>query len=151
MRLFCRNISIFCIFFFLLAMLPACSPTGTPDVRIERQKAWVSPVLVGVVSVFMDIVNAGDGRDALMGAGMDLPGVVVELHDTNRGRMVKADMIPVPSRRTVELQPGGKHIMVFKLPPEVVVGTEVALRLRFRESGEKLVTVPVVAAEPAGK
>lgn len=144
------NLGILGLFCALAVLLAACAPAGPPEIRIEEVEGWNSPVLVGVVSVFMKIVNSGQGRDVLVGAGLDLPeapGVIVELHDTVNNRMVKAKMIPAPAAGTTELRPGDKHIMIFKLPSELTAaGAVLPLRLEFKQSGSMVVPVPVVDA-----
>lgn len=144
------NFGIFGIFCGLAFVLAACAPAGLPEISIAEAEGWKSPVLVGVVSVFMKIDNHGQGRDVLVGAGLDLPeaaGVIVELHDTVNKRMVKTKMIPLPAAGTVELRPGDKHIMIFKLPPELTAtGVVLPLRLEFKQSGAMV--VPVVVVEP---
>ncbi len=144
----CANLGIVGIFCVLALVLAACAPAGPPEISIAEAEGWNSPVLVGVVSVFMKIDNRGQGRDVLVGVGLELPeaaGVIVELHDTVNKRMVKTKMIPLPAAGTVELRPGDKHIMIFKLPPELTAtGVVLPLRLEFKQSGAVVVPVPVV-------
>jgi copper(I)-binding protein len=89
----------------------------------------------------MGIRNSGSGSDNLLRAEVDIPGTITELHGTKDGKMVTEEKIPVPAGRGVQLRPGGPHIMVFRLPRDVRVGSEFTLRLFFEQSGEKKVTV----------
>jgi len=129
----------------LLATLSAgtgCS-TGTPRIEIAGQEASLSPALVGVCSVFMRIANPGNRGDVLLRASVELPGAVAEIHDVLDGKMVKADRMDVPAKGSLELRPGGPHIMVFHLPGEVAPGQELRLRLVFETSGEKRTSVRI--------
>jgi copper(I)-binding protein len=125
------------------ALCAAGGCARTPHIEISGQRAALFPALVGVCSVFMTIGNSGDGADALVGATVELPGTVTEIHDVREGKMVRSERVVVPARGAVELRPGGLHIMVFKLPREVGAGAELKLRLRFEGSGEKITSVQI--------
>ena len=60
--------------------------------------------------------------------------------------MVKKEKISIPSGSVVELRPGGAHIMVFKMPPDMRESQEFTVRLAFEKSGEKRVPVSLVKA-----
>ena len=111
-----------------------------PQVTIEGQYANLSPIFLGAGSVFFKIKNTG-GRDALVGAAVAIPDTVIELHDVKDGRMVRVDKIVIPSRETMELKPGGHHIMIFNMPRTVQEGSELTLTLSFERSGEKKVPI----------
>jgi copper(I)-binding protein len=117
--------------------------SGAPRIEITGQRATISPSFVGVCSIFMKIANPGDGDDALVGASVDVAGTVTEIHDVHDGRMVRSERVRVPARGAIDLGPGGLHIMVFELPREISVGSELRLRLVFERSGEKVTSVKV--------
>jgi copper(I)-binding protein len=107
-----------------------------PQIELRAAEAHLSGMFGGACSVFLEIRNAG-GRDALVGARVDLPGAIAEVHDVRDGRMVRAERVTVPANGVLELKPGSLHIMVFKLPRDARAGTELTLRLHFEKSGEK--------------
>jgi copper(I)-binding protein len=111
-----------------------------PQIIIEGQYANLSPIFIGAGSIFFKIKNTG-GRDALVGAAVAIPNAVIELHDVKDGRMVRVDKIVIPSRDTMDLRPGGHHIMIFNMPRTVQEGSELNLTLRFERSGEKQVPI----------
>ncbi len=111
-----------------------------PDIRIEKASAQVSPSMVGVASVFMNIVNAG-GEDVLLSARTDMQGTVTELHDMKEGKMVKVERITVPSRGAVELKPGSLHVMIFGLPKDMKPGGNITMHLVFQKAGDVALTV----------
>ena len=125
----------------LTSLSAACS--GTPSIRIDAPEARLSPMLQGVCSIFMEIANSGDGEDALLEAQADVPGAVTQIHAVRDGRMVQSDKLVVPAKSTLELKPGGLHIMVFNLPKESGAGYEFTLRLRFEKTGEKRASVRI--------
>lgn len=131
----------------LLLLAALCGGTagcsGAPRIAIGGQEARLSPLMMGTCSIFMKIENAGDGDDSLVGAAVDIPGAVAELHGVSDGRMVKKDRVRVPARGAVELKPGGLHVMVFRLPPDAGVGYQFNVRLAFEKAGEKVASVRI--------
>ncbi len=131
----------------LLAVAVLCSGAGTcsgaPRIELGGLEARGSPAIVGVCSIFVRIENPGDAADVLLGAKVDVPGAITEIHDVRDGKMVRAGKLSVPAGGVLELRPGGLHIMVFRLPREAGAGTELPLRLVFETSGEKLASVRI--------
>jgi copper(I)-binding protein len=125
-----------------LVAAAACSG-GTPRIRLDAAEARLSPSLVGVASIFLTIANPGDGDDALLGAQVDAPGAVTQIHAVRGGRMVESGRLVVPANGALELRPGGLHIMVFNLPRSTGPGDALTLRLRFETSGERRTSVPI--------
>lgn len=130
------------VFFTVMTIIAGCSQKLS-DIQVSDTVAVISPIMRGVVSVFMRISNNG-GRDDLLGARTDIDGTIVELHDMKDGKMVKVKSIKIPSNGKVEMVPGGLHIMIFKLPDEVKEGSEFMLYLRFEKFGEKAVRLKVL-------
>lgn len=133
------------LFLLMTGTLPAsgCNP-GVPSVEIESAEALLSPILVGGASVFMQIRNSGTGGDSLVGAQLDIPSAVVELHDMEDGKMVIRKDIPIPANSMVRLRPFGQHIMIFRLPGDTKAGDTLSLSLLFKKSGKKTVAVTLV-------
>jgi len=123
----------------VFAATVGCS-SPPPQITIEDPYGELSPVFIGAGSFYLKIRNVG-GRDALIGAEVDLPKTVIELHDVRDNRMVRVTKVDVPSRETVELRPGGLHLMVFNMPKTIQKGTELGLTLKFDRSGERTVQV----------
>ncbi len=117
---------------------------SSPLIRIEGQEGRVSPVLVGVCSVFMRINNFGDGADNLIRASVDIPGVITEIHDTEEGKMIRRERIHLPAKSTIVLRPLSYHIMAYKMPRDIRQGDEFTLLLMFEKSGEMKIPVKLV-------
>jgi len=118
----------------------ACSP-GVPQIEVQGPEAKLSPVILGVASIFMKVVNTGNGDDRLLSARTDIPGTVTELHDEKDGKMRTVSGMDVPANSTLLLGPGGKHIMVVRIPRTMKAGEEIRILLTFKRSGEKAVIV----------
>jgi len=121
-------------------------PQKLPHISIEGQQAKLSPMIIGSASVFMNIVNSG-GEDVLTGVKLDIPGTIAEMHDTKDGKMIKVEKISIPANETVELKPGGMHIMIFHLPEDTKEGLEFNIHLQFERSGERQIRVQLMGTD----
>ncbi len=96
---------------------------------------------------FMKFSNAGGG-DRLVSASADVS-KSVELHmmkmegDVMQMRQVEA--IELAAGQTVELKPGGYHVMFIGLKAPLKAGDKFPLKLKFEKAGEVVVTVNVEA------
>ncbi len=97
---------------------------------------------------YLKLHNAGPA-DRLLSASSTVSSSV-ELHSmTMEGdvmRMRQLDAIEVPAGQTVELKPGGLHLMLMGLKAPLKVGDSFVLKLRFENAGELAVQMPVRAA-----
>lgn len=119
-----------------------------PDIRIEEAKAFLSPMMPNTASVFMKITNTGKGGDNLIGASVDMPNAMVELHDFKDEKMVAIEKVSIPSEGVVELKPKSLHIMIFKMPKDIKAESEITLKLKFEKSGEKTLKVKLMKPSP---
>lgn len=71
----------------------------------------------------------------------------VELHQhvmqDGMMRMMAVDQITVPAGKTVHLQPGGLHLMLFKPTAELVLGTSLTLHLQWSDGSTQSVQATV--------
>lgn len=105
---------------------------------------------------FLKLENGGDA-DRLISASAAVS-ETVELHtmamDGNVMRMRKLDNgVEVPAGKTVELKPGGLHVMFIGLKAPLKEGETFPLKLKFEKAGEVTVDVKIeamgAAAAPA--
>ena len=106
---------------------------------------------------YLKLVNRG-AEDRLVAVSV-APTVAdrVELHsmsmDGNIMRMREVGSIDLPAGQTVELKPGGLHLMFIGLKAPFTVGQRFPVKLTFREAGDISVEIHVeapAAAEPGG-
>ena len=101
-------------------------------------------------AAFMTIQNKGGQADKLVSAETDAAGRV-EIHQTtienDIARMAPVDAIEIPANGTVELRPGGYHIMLMDLKRDLVAGDSLAITLTFASG--KQVTVEAAIQEQA--
>jgi copper(I)-binding protein len=125
----------------LAATLPAHAQTTVKDpwVRgtVAQQKA---------TGLFAQITSAAGGK--LVSASSPVAGVV-EIHEmTMEGSTMKMRAIPgldLPAGRTVELKPGGYHVMLMDLKQQVKPGDTVAVTFVIEGAGGKRETLEVKA------
>lgn len=104
-----------------------------------------SPVAGG----FLTVTNTGDTDDTLIAAASDIAGMV-QIHEMSMdGDIMKMreleDGLPIPAGGTVQLMPGGFHVMFMKLKGPLVDGEEVTLTLTFEKAGDIQMTFPIKA------
>ena len=135
-----------------LATLSGMS-AAAPPVAVEA--AWARATVPGQPAggAFLRLRNRG-GADRLMAASSPAA-AEVELHemamDGDVMRMRQVEGIALPAGGTVELQPGGLHLMLTGLKAPLKAGSRVPLTLRFEKAGELAVQVEVKAATAVPK
>jgi len=104
---------------------------------------------------FMKIVDSG-AADQLISASSAVA-QEVQLHtmamDGNVMKMRQVNAIDVPANGSVELKPGGLHIMFMGIKEPLAAGSSIPVKLKFAKAGEVEVKLPVNAMSgemPAG-
>lgn len=132
------------------ALLAATAAHAQNAVKVD--KAWARPTVAGQAGGggFLTIVGGG-APDKLLSASAGIS-KTVELHkmemDGNVMRMRPVDAIEVPAGGTVELKPGGLHVMFIGLNKTLKAGERFPLTLKFEKAGELKVDVQVSASAP---
>jgi copper(I)-binding protein len=126
---------------------------GAGDIMITG--AWSRPVAsAGGVGVgYMKIDNKGGAGDVLTGGSTDVA-ERLELHETtidDKGvaAMKKVDRLDIAPGKSVELKPGGLHIMLMGLKQPLKEGEKVKATLEFEKAGPVEVELTVNAGGAA--
>ena len=129
-----------------------------PAAFVDVQGAWLRATVPGQSGTggFMSLRSPAAALQ-LVGFSTPVAGTA-ELHemamDGNVMRMRPVDGLDLPAGQTVELKPGGHHLMLMALKRPLTAGSTVPLVLRFKTPDGKLleqkVAVPVRAAAPTG-
>ncbi len=124
----------------VLLSVIACTEKGPPEISIK----WPQMLVEGDSgAAFMVIFNKGKGSDTLKGCTVkEYTQLTCELHDIVKGRMQLVRDFEVPAGETLELKPGGRHLMLFGLP-ENLQG-EITIVLHFEKTGDVPVKTGVV-------
>lgn len=131
----------------------ACTNQGTAcdDLTIEDAFVRLPPGMN--TAIYLTITNTGSEDTALIGASTDIVSLA-ELHEVvpaDDGMMkmqaIEGQRIEIPAGESVELKPGGLHIMGLSLRTDLTEGQEVALTLNFDDDCSIDLTAPVKALE----
>lgn len=139
----------------LLAALPALTPALAQDLVLgdltlsgpfSRATLPNAPVAAG----FLTITNGGPEDDRLLSASTTVAGEtqiheMVNVDDVMRMRPLP-DGLPIPAGATVELAPGGLHLMLMDLRQPLVEGGTVVVTLTFERAGP--IEVPLAIGAP---
>jgi copper(I)-binding protein len=138
---------------FVAATLALASAASFAQ-AVKVESPWARPTAQGQAAGggFLRIVG-GAANDKLVGASSDISGRV-ELHTMKMEgdvmRMRQVDAIDVPAGQTVDLKPGGLHVMFMDLKTPLKTGSSFPLTLKFEKAGDVKVDVKVQPAPPAG-
>jgi copper(I)-binding protein len=124
----------------LLSMATPSRAHGYEAGEIRVQHPWARATSAGArhVAVFMRIRNQGSNPERLVSAASPVA-ARVEL----RGATSPVAAIDLPARNTVELVPGGTHLLLLEVGRSIAKGERIALLLRFERLGELSIDVEV--------
>lgn len=116
-------------------------------IEIVRPHARATAAGQAVGSAYLSLKN-GAGADKLLSATTQVASAV-ELHsmkmDGNVMRMRQIDSITLPAGQTVELKPGGLHMMLMGLKAPLKAGSSFEMTLVFEKAGTSKVRFEVEA------
>lgn len=130
------------------ASASACTTrSAAPVPRVEVRQSWARIADSGATSgAYMEIDNNDTVSITLVGV-TSINAAAVEVHETMQQdgmvHMMPRIELPIPAGDVVTMAPGGLHVMLIDLRRALVVGDSVRLRLRFSDSTDVTVTVPV--------
>ena len=124
----------------MLLSVIACSEKGPPEISVK----WPQMLVEGdSAAAYMVIFNNGKGSDRLKGCTVkEYTQLTCELHDIVKGRMQLVRDFEVPPDGTLELKPGGRHLMLFGVPDSLQ--GEITIVLHFEKTGDVSVKTAVV-------
>ena len=123
------------------------------DLTLSKPYSRASLPKSPVAGGFLTITNAG-GDDRLVGVSADAISAHGEIHDMEMvGDVMKmrelTDGLPIPAGETVELVPGGKHLMFMELKQPLLAGDMLQVKLTFEKAGEVELPMVVISREAA--
>ena len=140
----------------VVTLLAACGPSpqsATAEVEISRPWARATAAGLETGGVFLTIRNRGGSSDRLVG-GSSPAAQSVEIHAMSMDgavmRMRQQQAVDIPAATSVELAPGGTHLMLVGLKAPLNQGKTVPVSLEFEKAGRKTVEVRVRAIGSTG-
>ena len=145
---------------FATVVLAASFPAVAHDYPAGALKIghpWARPTPTGAIAGagYLTVTNTGKAPDRLLG-GSTPAADKLEVHEMSmtggvmRMRPVEGGLAIAPGQ-TVELKPGGYHIMFIGLKKPLKTGDHVAATLKFEKAGPLRVDFYVQTPEQAGK
>lgn len=158
-----------------MAAMGESSATDAATIAVEGAWARTSPAMTTAGAMYAVISNDSDTDDAVIGVAVDASiAARAELHNTTMDdsatsapmgsdsmgsgsmgsdgagmmKMAPVDSIEIPAGESVELKPGGYHIMLMDLAEPLTAGDEISVTLTLRNAGEVVVKAPVRDTAP---
>lgn len=141
----------FLLIIFAFLTLPISAQAQQSDIIISAQ--WARPILIAgrPGSAYFQIENKSAEADRLLSVTSSVsPRLEIHEHTMKDGvmKMGRVDAIDVPAGGSVELKPGGYHIMIFESTKKYAPGDEIDLTLHFENAGAIEKTVSVMTRQP---
>ena len=137
----------------MIAMFALGSLAQAADTTVSVGGAWVRASAGGNSAAYATIANAGAAEDRLIAVKGDVS-KSIELHevvmDGDVMKMRPVEAVVVPPGGSVELKPGGYHIMLIGLEAPLAEGDHVALTFVFETAGAIALDAPVQTAVSTG-
>ncbi len=108
------------------------------DIVITNE--WARPILIAgrPGGAYLNITNNGDTPDRLISVISTIsPRLEIHEHTMKDGvmRMSQIDYLEIKAGVTVELKPGGYHIMIFETSSKYADGDQIEITLNFENAG----------------
>ncbi len=118
------------------------------NLEIQHPVAFETPVTAKTGAGYLIVSNTGDTDDTLLEVRADFPMVMLHKSEEKDGiaSMMHVDQIAIPAGETVELAPGGFHVMFMGLDGDPFeAGEKIKAILVFEHAGEVEVEFSVEA------
>ena len=145
----------------ILSLLYVCcvSPIARADsLPIKIENAWMQavPPVADTTAAYMKIINLGQGPLRLVGASspvaIRVEPMITTRQERNGQEILGMEAVPdleIAPGATLELKPGGDHLMIMGLTSHPLEGERVKLTVRFAPGDQRLdLEVPVLRQEP---
>jgi len=135
----------------LILLIVSLAAVGAVPV-LRADKGWIraAPPVARVMAGYLTIRNSG-AKDIVVEGVSSADFGAIEIHEMavldGVMRMRRVAQLRIPAGGTVELKPGGTHMMLFRPQRGLPAGSEVELQLK-TSSGEIPVTLAVREAAP---
>lgn len=139
-------------------VLAACSgeksASDAPKSAVEGLAITEARLVLPLVSdnpaaVYFTLANQGDAPQQVKSVSVEGAGMTM-VHETvdvgGHSKMQMAENVVVPAKGTVEFAPGGKHVMVTGLKPELKANAKTVLTIDFDSGAKASAELPVIAA-----
>jgi copper(I)-binding protein len=131
----------------------ATQPAAGANIDLRGTWARATPGKTENAAIYLDIVNSGATADTLTGVECNAA-EKAELHETTSmngmSGMQMTVKVAIPAGGTVQLKPGGRHVMLTGLKGPLKEGESFIITLDFAKAGRQSTTVQVLSASATG-
>ena len=136
-------------------LLVSCAPKKSQPPEISISGAWSRATVAGQSSaaVYLTVANTGGGDDKLLNVSTPIGQATIHSSTMDNGvmRMRPVREVDIPAHSTVQLKPGGTHIMITGVKQPLIAGTRFPLAVHFDRSGDRRIDADVRPASTAGE
>lgn len=135
----------------LFASVLVAAPVGE-SAGVSISKAWVRamPPTQRMTAAYFEITNNSDELIRINGVSASVGNA--SLHETklvnNRSTMRPVPLLAVPSKETVQLQPGGLHVMLMGMQQTPSLGEQVMICVAIEGRSDACIEAPVKRRAP---
>ena len=142
------------IVFTLAAMLATAGGASASGIMVTEAFARASATPTAAAgAAYVSLMNHGSEADTLLSVASPAARAA-DIHMTEMAdgvmKMKSAGPLEIPAMGTLEMKPGGYHIMLVGLKAPLRQGEEIEVTLSFRNAGELRVKVPVGGVAQGG-
>lgn len=128
------------VFLLTSAMSVSAHDFKVGDLKIDHPWSRATPMVAPVAGGYITVTNNGTGADRLLGGTTELA-QKVEIHESTAKDGVArmrplTDGVVIEPGQTVELQPGGTHIMFVEPSRQLKDGDRFDVTLSFEKAGD---------------
>ena len=135
----------------LTALVVSTAGAAVAEPVVSAAWARATPPGARTAAAYLSITNNGDADRLLRSTSSAAREIQIHTHVADDGiqRMVRLAELLVPAGGTVELVPGGLHLMLIDLVAPLTPGGEITLVLEFAAAAPLSIAVPIVDARAA--
>jgi copper(I)-binding protein len=133
----------------IVALLAASCSSGTRVLEITDSWAPTTPPGAQAAVVYLTIANGTSDDDRLLAVSSERCGAI-ELHATQfddqrimRMRLAEPELLAIPSGATLQMVPGGLHVMCIDPPTPFRAGEMLSLTVTLEKAGLFEIATPV--------
>ena len=124
------------------------SPSATGAMMVHDAMVRAVPMAGSNGAIYFTVMNGSAQADQLVAVESDVA-AATEMHESiNENNVIRMEPRPdgfeIPAGGSVELAPGGKHVMLTNVKQPLMEGESIAITLRFDHAGPISVTVPIL-------
>lgn len=123
-------------------------PSATGAMMVHDAMVRAVPIAGGNGAIYFTVMNGTAQADRLMAVESDVAATTAMHESIDENNVIRMEPRPdgfeIPAGGSVELAPGGKHVMLTNVKQPLTEGESIAITLRFDHANPMSVTVPIL-------